>query len=378
MDIEAEIENISYHPQMCSPLKVFTLGDFASGKAFKYGSFLVQYSETRSFAVSRWTSPKRTRTYPYHRIYDTLTSDNRVTLIPFAKDEGIRGDHDYLQWDSVSLMSLLQVYVIPAYYKTARTSSKYPDKITDQEFDYAYLVERLAALASRNQSDAVHWNMNEVQQQIVLVAEKTKECYTQISQETGVDLHSFKEFDARVEDMKEDILNFRTYSRVNAQAARERERVTHHAAERTSGEKSSLTIKNFIGGYYYWTVDESSVLGDRLLLTEKKNSKKSRLPGLSDIKDALLKMVLFTNLSKVTVGGKQYSPFPVVGLTSDKLQGYCHSEMDDAELGKFLTDNEFKPRPRALVGKIFQESRANHFFAYIASSAIQTEQILNW
>ena len=377
MDIEAEIENISYHPQMCSPLKVYTVEEFKSGKAFKHARFLMQFSDTRSFAISRWTTPKRTRTYPYHRIYDTLTNDNRVTIIPFAKDEGFGGDHDYLQWDSVSLMSLLQVYTIPAYYSTAQRSPKYPDKITAQEFDYAYLLERLETLANRNQSDAVHWNMNEVQQQIILVAERTKECYARISGETGVPMHSFREFDTRIQEMKQDILNFCTYSRANAQAARERERVTHHAAERTSGEKSSLTIKNFIGGYYYWTIDESSVIGDKFLLTEKKNSKDSMLPKLNDIKDALLKMVLFTNLTNVTVDGKEYSPFPIVGLTSDVLQGYCHSEMDAADLEKFFANNNFRPRPCALINKAFQESRANHFFVYVASSAIQTQQILN-
>lgn len=376
MDIEAKIESISYHPQMISPLKIFTLEDFKSGKAFKRACFLLQYDETRSFAVSRWTSPKRSRTYPYHRIYDTLNVDSRITIIPFVKDEGSKGDHDYLQWDSVSLMSLLKVYVIPAYYKTAKTNPKKPGKITNQEFDYTYLLERLNALASYNQSDAVHWNMNEIQQQIVLVAERSKECYSRISDQTGVALHSFDEFDERVKDMKDDIANFRTYSRANAQSAQGRERVTHHAKERTSGEKSILTIKNFIGGYYYWTVDESSVVGDRLLLTEKKNSEKRRLPGLDDIKDALLKMVLFTNLSHVIADGKQYTPFPVVGLTSDLLRGYCHSAMDDAEIEKFLTDNEFRPRARILIGRFFQESRVNHFFAYVASSTIATQQIL--
>jgi len=376
MNIEAQIENISYSPLVCSSLRHISLEEFKSGRAFKRGSILLEYGDTKSFAVSRWTSPKRTRTYPYHRIYDTLPHDNRVTIIPFAKDEGTRGDHDYLQWDSVSLMSLLKVYVIPAYYKTARKNVKESGKITDQEFDYDYILERLEALASRNQSDPVHWNMNEVQQQIVFVAEKTKECYERISAETGVALHSFKEFDARVQEMKKDILNFRTYSRANAQAARAREQVTHHAAERTSGEKSSLTIKNFIGGYYYWTVDESSMVGDKLLLVEKKNSDKSRLPSMSDIKDALLKMVLFTNLTNVVVEGKQYSPFPVVGLTSNVLQGYCHSEMDEAGLEKFFTDNNFRPRPRTLIRKVFQESRTNHFFVYFASSVITTEQIL--
>ncbi|MBI5653493.1 MAG: hypothetical protein HZC40_24055 [Chloroflexi bacterium] len=376
MNIEAEIENISYHPQMCDLLPVFRIEDFKSGDAFKRGQFLLEYSDQKSFAISHWKSPKRTRTYPYARVYDTLCMDNRITIIPFVKDEGCEGDRDFLQWDTVSLMSLLKVYVIPAYYKTAKKSSRNPNKITAQEFDYTYLLDRLKSFADFNQSDAVHWNMEEVQRQIVHVAEQAKRYYKVISQRTGVKLHSPNELDARIKTMEKDIMDFRAYSRIQAQSARERERVTLHEQERVSGEKSTLTIKNFIGGYYYWTVDEASIAGARLLLVEKKHSKKSRLPHLGDIKDAVLKMVLFTNLSRVTVNGKTHSPFPVIGLTSDLLQGYCHSAMDDAEIEKFLADNNLKDRARALVRKIFQESRVNHFFAYIASPTIQTQQIL--
>jgi len=95
-----------------------------------------------------------------------------------------------------------------------------------------------------------------------------------------------------------------------------------------------------------------------------------------DIKDALLKMVLFTNLSHVTADGKQYSPFPVVGLTADLLQGYCHSAMDDSQIEKFLKRNGFNDRARTLVGKIFQEGRVNHFFVSISSPKIEARQIL--
>jgi hypothetical protein len=376
MNIEAEIENISYHPQMCNPLPVFRIEEFKSGDAFKRGQFLLEYNDQKSFAISHWKSPKRTRTYPYARVYDTLKIDNRITIIPFVKDEGCEGDRDFLQWDTVSLMSLLKVYVIPAYYKTAKRSSRNQNKITAQEFDYAYLLDRLKSFADFNQSDAVHWNMDEMQRQIVHVAEQAKRYYKAISQRTGVRLHSPDELDARIKTMEKDILDFRAYSRVQAQSARERERQTLHEQERVSGEKSTLTIKNFIGGYYYWTADEASIVGDKLLLVEKKHSKKSRLPHLGDIKDALLKMVLFANLSRVAVDGKTYSPFPVVGLTSDLLQGFCHSAMDDAEIEKFLTKNNLNDRPGTLVRKIFQESRVNRFFAYIASPTIQTQQIL--
>ena len=30
--------------------------------------------ENKSFAISKWVSPKRTRSYPYARVYDTFSS----------------------------------------------------------------------------------------------------------------------------------------------------------------------------------------------------------------------------------------------------------------------------------------------------------------
>ena len=42
-----------------------------------------------NLAFSKWVSPKRTRTYPFPRIYDTLgLSTKKVTIIPVIKDEG--------------------------------------------------------------------------------------------------------------------------------------------------------------------------------------------------------------------------------------------------------------------------------------------------
>jgi hypothetical protein len=40
----------------------------------------------------------------------------KITVIPVVKDEGANGDRDYIQWDTVSLTSLLDIFVIFAYY----------------------------------------------------------------------------------------------------------------------------------------------------------------------------------------------------------------------------------------------------------------------
>lgn len=59
--------------------------------------------DNKSFAISKWISPKHTRSYPYARVYDTFSRDSNkvVMIIPLIKDEGINGDRDYLQWDSL-------------------------------------------------------------------------------------------------------------------------------------------------------------------------------------------------------------------------------------------------------------------------------------
>jgi len=41
------------------------------------------------------------------------------------------------------------------------------------------------------------------------------------------------------------------------------------------------------------------------------------IPSLEDIKDGLLKMILFTNLKELKMQGKEYHPFAVLKLTSE-------------------------------------------------------------
>ena len=53
------------------------------------------------------------------REYNTLSNGKKITVIPVVKDEGFDGDRDFIQWDTISLMSLLDVYVILAYYSVA-------------------------------------------------------------------------------------------------------------------------------------------------------------------------------------------------------------------------------------------------------------------
>ena len=126
MEITAKITGIEYKPKLTSELKVFEFDSFNINKL--PANCLINYNGF-SFGLSKWVSPKRTRSYTYERVYNTLGTAKRITVIPIIKDEGKRGDRDFIQWDTVSLMSLLDVFVVFAYYSTAEKHKTRTNKI---------------------------------------------------------------------------------------------------------------------------------------------------------------------------------------------------------------------------------------------------------
>lgn len=73
-----------------------------------------------------------------------------------------------------------------------------------------------------------------------------------------------------------------------------------------------------MGGYYFFTSDEVKIDKSNIYLIEGKHTKNNNLPASDDIKDGLLKMILFTNLKKVAIGRQDYFPVPVLKLTTGK------------------------------------------------------------
>ncbi|MFR9651718.1 MAG: hypothetical protein SNG35_06825 [Rikenellaceae bacterium] len=148
-------------------------------------SFLLNVRDSK-YAISKWVSPKRTRSYPFERVYNTLNSCKKITIIPVIKDEGAAGDRDFIQWDTVSLMSLLDVYVIFAYYNDAEAKDY---KITNQRFDNDYIVSKINEIDEYH-SSALHWNLNELNvDNFISLVEKAKLEYCNIGIKTGVKMH---------------------------------------------------------------------------------------------------------------------------------------------------------------------------------------------
>ncbi|MFC1563243.1 hypothetical protein ACFL4Z_04270, partial [candidate division KSB1 bacterium] len=194
MEIIAKLENLKFKATLLPKLKEFDIDSFVSDKLARTSSYVLNY-RNNSFGMSQWVSPKRTRSYPYARVYDTMNQQSRVTIIPFIKDEGFNGDRDFLQWDTVSLMSLLNIYVLLGYYHKAEKNPKYQNKITNQVLDYQYLKEQLDKLIIYK-SSALHWNLSQLDNSSEL-AQKCKNNYQIISKHLEVRMHSIEGIDKR-------------------------------------------------------------------------------------------------------------------------------------------------------------------------------------
>ena len=94
-------------------------------------------------------------------------------------------------------------------------------------------------------------------------------------------------------------------------------------------------------GRYFFTCDETLTDGENLYLIEAKHSARARFPSKNDIKDGLVKLMVYTNLSNVKVGKIAYNPRVVIRLTSNKLKGSIKSDASGELIEKFFAENNF-------------------------------------
>jgi len=315
MDVLAKITGIKYSPLLCRKLNEYQISELEKALS-KDGTFILSIGKNKQVALSWWVSSKRTRSYPYARVYDSLGfQGKKITIIPIVKDEGKEGDRDFLQWDTVSLMSLLGIYTIISYYSSAERNPRYLHKITNQRFDITHIKEEINNLLCY-QSDALHWNIAQIEK-VGEIAKKALYSYDKISKRTGVEMHSKKFAEKRLNKLLKGKEYFMNLSRNLAKKAQERESETIQPKEKLLGIKATLTIKNYLGGYYFFTCDEVLIKKNTIYLIEAKHSKQSLIPSLEDIKDGLLKMILFTNLKEVKIDKREYNPVAVLKLTSN-------------------------------------------------------------
>ncbi len=207
--------------------------------------------------------------------------------------------------------------------------------------------------------------------------------YRAISNRIGVKLHSEKgleKFKQRITQSRESFLLF---SRTKSAQAQKRVIATTQPKEALStGIKTPIEIKNYLGGKYLLTVDDVIVRDDKYNLIESKHSERVMLPGENDIKDGLIRMLLFSNIDelyRIEIPGKDINSeqlinfIPVLRLTSVKINGTITSKNSEREVESFLQSNGIKNKQIWFVKKLFDEAKANNFEVIIEYGAREKE-----
>ena len=181
------VKGVKYNPYLNQEkLTEYDITQFDVNTAKAYGLINIGTSGN-NLAFSKWVSPKRTRTYPFPRIYNTYgLGTKKVTVIPVIKDEGAAGDNDRINAMTFSWMNLMNVHIVLAWYEDARkVDSK--EKITNQILNVESVTEKLLEI-SQFHSNALHWNTNHFEndfEQIYLSANDRK-TITLLNQEAGM------------------------------------------------------------------------------------------------------------------------------------------------------------------------------------------------
>ncbi len=346
MEVTGKIKSVIYRPLMCNDLHTYLIESMVQAFESRDASFLLDFGVKGKIAVSRWVSPKRTRSYPYARVYNTYGfTGKKVTIIPVMKDEGGEGDRDFLQWDTICLMSLLGVNVIIAYYDNAIASTRYQGKISHQQFNMEYIRQQLSNLMDC-QSDALHWNIEQTDpNRLESVCQKSLQFYDRIGASLGISMHNRKSAVRKLEEIYMSRETFLARSRFLARSAQQREIVTLQPKESVEGQKASITVINYLGGEYSLTLDECEITGSDVRLIEAKHTKHGAMPSEDDIKDGIIKMVLFTNLHCVFIGHREYAVIPVLKLST--ALGFNVINLSASQ--------------RQLYNKLIEEAHSNNF-----------------
>ncbi len=364
LNFEGFIKDVQY--------KAFLAEDLP--QKYEYNSFDINEVETSGkiifpngeFAFSKWVSPKRTRSYPFERLYNTFNSPMRLTIIPILKDEGSDGDVDKIQYSTISWMNLLNIYIVLAYYdkasKNLRQWQSAKSKITDQKFNINIINEQLLKISQYKQS-ALHWNRTLIENRFVEIYKLALSSYERISKETGVKVHDRDTQEQYLARIMCDFENFKNISLRGSRGASIRETQTSHELEYLSdGMKATFQIDNYLGGTYFLTADE--VIKDKegvYIIQESKNSTEGFLPSLSDIKDGLFKLILYSNLDSLCLDSEPVNFRSRLKLTGKKVSGSLSMPCDEDLMIAFLSRNKgsYSKREEETLYKLRQESVNN-------------------
>jgi hypothetical protein len=187
--------------------------------------------------------------------------------------------------------------------------------------------------------------------------------YQRIEASTGVIMRSPREhlsvLSTYLHNNQFDLELFRSATLARSKSAAQRETNVLHAQEYLGdGAKAYFYIKNLIGGEYHFTADEVYDEGEALVIQESKNATLANFPKLADIKDRLLKLILYTNLDELYLSGKRIDFSTRLKITGN-LVGSLQLPSETGEMARFSEMNRLKRTEQALLSLMNDEASQN-------------------
>ena len=345
-------------------LKTYDIAQFNVNNADQSG--LIDLGEKcNCLAYSKWKGPKRTRTYPLVSVYDIYhLNTKRVAIIPIIKDEGKDGNNDRITAITFSWMSLINVYIILAWYEDAKRKPGRKEKIDNRLLNAESVQEKLIEI-SEYQATALHWNTTHFKEDFERFFLNAVENYEKISEKENVELHKAQNHLKTLEKYKIDnqfcLETFKKESLSSSEKAALRETLTLHKLESLSEvPKGFFTISNYLGGEYYLTSDGILWENNQLVIEESKNTTTSKLPTNNDIKDGLFKLILYSNMEQVAFDDMEDVRFITrLRLTGD-LTGTLSLPCAPELVSTFCKENALKPAKQKTITLLNQEADRNN------------------
>lgn len=360
------IKDVTYIPHLKpEKFEAYDINQFDVNQAQASGLIDLETSGN-NLAFSKWVSPKRTRSYPFARIYNTLHfNTKKITIIPIIKDEGAgTQNNDRINFITFSWMNLLNIYIILAWYEDAERKPSTADRITNQILNVESVREKLFEV-SRYQMTALHWNTTHFEKDFTSIYLNAVDGYKKISRERNVAVHSPKNHLQTFEKFKANghfsLASFKEASLPSSYDAAHRESLTTHVLESLEeNSKGVFSISNYLGGQYYLTADEVYWENEQLVIQESKNNSKGELPSENDIKDGLFKLILFANMEEVAIDEKTNIQFTTrLKLTGD-LSGNLLLPCAPEDVFNFCAENRLTQTYQKRLILLNQEASQNN------------------
>lgn len=356
------IRGVKYRACLTNKLVKIPFTDFDPNKARTFG--IIQAEETE-IAYSKWVSPKRTRSYPFARIYNTFNAAKSLTIIPVIKDEGQDGALDKLQYSTISWMNLLNTYIVLGYYEDAGKSGKKgqesKNKLSNGKFNPGFIKSQIQEILEYKQS-ALHWNRSLFEERFVSIFRQALDSYADISNRTKVPLNSHAGMERYLQAIIEDFEEFKNLSLRGSQRASKRESLTSHKLEYlVDGMKSTFCIENYLGGVYYLTPDEIIHTEEGYIIQESKNVRDHALPGTDNIRDGLFKSILYSNIDSLELNNQQVNFSVRLKLTGKNIRNRIILPCPLEEVEEFLKVNAsvFRKGQKNTIRQLLLETQQN-------------------